>query len=209
MPRIESRKVWQAEVELAISRLALSVQYVEKGIGSQRKRCLTATDWLDKDGQTIILDVGKKLKGWLKEVVGTMKQSAKDKIQYGLVSKSLPQPGYIPIAKITDIASSTNWASFQHVGEYDLHGLPEPNVEVMQTPDKRTIFALHYVLDKVITVKATIYCFAHGISAESVKDWLETLGPVKGLGDLHSSSAGYGTFTLKSFVLKGERELHF
>jgi hypothetical protein len=198
--------MWRAEVELEIERLALAVQYVEKGSGSKKKRYLTPTDWLD--GDQIVLDVGKRLKGWLKEQVMTMKTSWRDKIQYGVVCKSLPQAGYVPIAELKDIAPSRNWDSFQYKDEYDLNGLPKPNVEVIIT-DRGSIFALHYVLNKPITVKSAIYCFAHGVNSESVEEWLRSLGQVKGLGDLHNSSAGYGTFKVNSFKLVEEEELAF
>jgi hypothetical protein len=198
--------MWAAEVELEIQRLALSVQYVERGVGSKAKRVLVPTDWLN--GDNIMLDVGKRLKGWLKEQVMTMKTTWRDKIQHGVVCKSLPTAGYIPIAKLKDIEPSRNWSSFQHKDEYDLNGLPEPNVEVIQT-DRGSVFSFHYVLDKPVTARAVIYCFASGITAQSVEEWLRTLGKVKGIGDLHNSSAGYGTFEVKSFKLIEEKEITF
>lgn len=209
MPRVTSGNMWSAEVELEIERLALNVQYVEHGRGSAKKRCLVSTDWLDADGETILFDVGKRLKGWLKEQVATMKPSWRDKIQYGIVCKSLPKPGYTPIAKIKNIGPSKNWANFQHKEEYNLGNLPEPNVEVIQTEDGRSVFSLHYVLNRAIIVKAAIYCFAQGINSESVKEWLETLGQIKGLGDMHSSASSYGTFTVKSFKVTQEKEIPF
>jgi len=208
MPRVTSRTFWRAEVELKIERLALSVQYIEKGKGSRKKRYLVPTDWLADDGETIIFDVGERLKGWLKEQVATMKSSWKDRVQYGVVCKSLPNPGYVPIAKLEDIAPSRNWNSFQHKDEYELNGLPEPNVELVVT-DRGSIFALHYVLNKPVTVKAEIYSFAQGITPENVEEWLRVLGRVKGLGDMHNSSAGYGTFEVKSFKVIEEKELAF
>lgn len=209
MPRVTARKKWRADVELEIERLALSVQYIEKGKGSSKKRFLVPTDWLEKDGKTVVFDVGKRLKGWLKDVVATMKSTWKDRIQYGVVCKSLPQAGYVPIASLDDIAPSRNWDSFQHKVDYDLNKLPKPNVEVIITERGTSIFALHYVLNKPVTVKASIYCFAYGIEPESVKTWLKEMGPIKGLGDMHSSSAGYGCFKVKSFKVVEEKEIPF
>jgi hypothetical protein len=208
MPKITARKMWAAEVELEISRLALSVQYIEKGSGSRAKRVLVPTDWLNEKGE-IVFDIGKRLKGWLKEQVMTMKPTWRDKVQYGIVCKSQPNPGYVPIATLKDIEPSRNWGSFQHKDEYDLNGLPEPNVETILTRDGRSVFSFHYVLNKPITCKATIYCFAGGITPESVEEWLKTLGKFKGLGDLHNTSAGYGTFEVKSFKLLEEKEITF
>jgi hypothetical protein len=208
MPKVTGRKMWAAEVELEIERLAVSVQYMEKGVGSKAKRVLVPTDWLSED-KNIMLDIGKRLKGWLKEQVMTMKPTWRDRIQYGIVCKSLPTAGYVPIASLKDVEKSRNWSSFRNKDEYDLNGLPEPNVETVMTKDGRSVFSFHYVLNKPITVRAMIYCFASGITAESVEEWLRTLGKVKGIGDLHNSSAGYGTFEVKSFKIKEEKEIAF
>jgi hypothetical protein len=210
MPKVEARIRWDAEVELQIENMALAAQYIEKGHGSENKRYLTATDWLDQDGKTIVLDVGKRLKGWLKEVVKTMKPTMADRVNYGLAVKSLPTPGYVPVASIDQIRASKSWKTFQHKDKYVLNGLPEPEVEVIVTkdPKKPSIFALHYVLEKPVTTKAVIYCLgATGFRPDAVKGWLETLGPLKGLGDLHNS--GFGYFTVKDFKVVNEVELKF
>lgn len=208
MPRVTGRKRWCAEVELEIERLALSVQYVVKGSGSSSKRQLVPTGWLADDGKTIVWDVGKRLKGWMKDVVVTMKSSWKDKIQYGIVCKSLPQAGYIPIANIEDIQPSRNWDSFQKKDDYSLGSLPKPNEEMVMNERGEQIFAFHYVLNKNISTKALIHCFAP-IEPEVVKMWLKEIGPIKGLGDLHSSSEGYGCFSLKSFKIIEQKEIPF
>lgn len=208
MPKVTARRKWKAEVELEIDRLALSCQYVEKGRGSQTKRCLAATDWLDEDGK-IVWDVGKRVKGWLKEQITTMKSSWKDRAQYGVVVKSLPTPGYVPIATLMDIAPSRNWSSFQRAGDYDLNNLPKPNVELIITDKGTSVFALHYVLSKPVTVRCTIYGFAYGITPEVVEGWLRDLGEIKGLGDMHSSSASYGCFTVKRFEVIEDKEIAF
>jgi hypothetical protein len=200
---------WHVEVELEVERLALSVQYVQKGQGSKVKRILVPTEWLDVDEKTIIWDAGKRLKGWLKEQVVTMKPSWRDRIQNGVVCLSLPTHGFNPIAKLEDIAPSRNWRTFSHREEYDLNGLPEPNVEVIRNTEGKTIFAFHYVLSKPVTVKVAIYSIAGGVRPESVEGWLREIGPMKGLGDMHTSSTGYGLFTLKSFKVAEEKELNF
>ena len=208
MPKIASREKWKAEVELEIERLALSVQYVERGAGSKAKRVLVPTDWLDEDGK-IVFDVGKRLKGWLKEVVATMKPTWKDRIQYGVVCKSLPTPGYVPIATLKDVLPSRNWKSFAHQAAYDLSGLPEPNVEMILTEKGTSVFAMHYVLSRPITGKCAIYGFAQGVTPEICEEWLNELGEVRGLGDKHSSSESYGTFKLKEFKIIEKKEIAF
>lgn len=209
MPKVSSRNVWHAEVELEICRLALSVQYMERGLGSKKKRILIPTDWLDKDGQTIIFDLGKRLKGWLKAFIASSKKSMVDTVQHGVICKSLPQAGYIPIATLNDIQHSRTWHSFPHRGEYDLNGLPEPEVEPIQTKIGTMIFSMWYVLGKPIVAKAMIYSFAYGIRPEAVENWLRVVGEIKGLGDKHSSSEAYGCFTVKNFRLVNEQELSF
>jgi len=209
LPKVTARKVWKAEVELEIERLALSCQYVEKGQGSSKKRFLVATDWLDKDKQTIVWDSGKRLKGWLKQQIATMKSSWKDRIQYGIICKSTPQAGYVPTANIKDIEPSRNWHSFQHAEDYDLNGLPEPNIEVIMTEQKRSIFAMYYVLNKQIKVKVEIYSYAYGIYPEIVEEWLRTLGSIHGLGDMHNSSEGFGCFKVLDFKVVEEKKLNF
>jgi len=207
MPKVTSRRKWKAEVELEIDRLALSGQYVEKGRGSKKKRYLVPTDWLDEG--KIMLDVGKRVKGWLKEQVATMKSSWKSRIQYGIVCKSLPEPGYVPIATLKDISPARNWDSFRHKEEYELNGLPQPNVEVILTEKKTSVFAFHYVLSKPVTVKCVIYGFAYGVTPENVEGWLRELGEIKGLGDMHNSSAGYGCFQVKEFKILEDKEINF
>lgn len=208
MPRVTARRKWKAEVELEIERIALNCQYIEKGRGSQKKRHLVPTDWLDEDGN-IVWDVGKRVKGWLKEQVATMKKSWKERVQYGIVAKSLPQPGYVPIATIKNLAPSRNWHTFRKQGEYELGELPEPNFELIRTEKGASVFALHYVLNKPITVKCHIYGFAYGITPENVEQWMRELGIIKGLGDMHNSSAGYGCFTVKNFKVLEDKEIDF
>jgi len=196
-----------AKVELEVFKPALSVQYVEKGTGSSKKRHLVPTDWLDGNGN-IVWDVGKKVKGWLKEQVATMKSSWKERIQYGVVCKSLPEPGYVKIATIKDIAPPRNWHTFSNTDQYDLNDMPEPNVEVVKT-DRGSVFAFHYVLLNPITVKCLIYSFAYGVTPKVVEGWLRDLGEIKGIGDMHNSSAGYGCFTVKAFEVLEDKEIAF
>lgn len=209
VPKVTGRRFWKAKVAFEIDRLALAVHYTEKGTGSERKRHLIPTDWLDQDGNTIIWDVGKRLKGWLKQQIATMKSSWRNRIQYGVVCKSLPEPGYNAIGELSDILPSINWHSFSERSNYEVNELPEPNVEQITTEKKRSLFTLHYVLGKQIHVSAEIYCYAYGVHPESMEDWLRTLGIVHGLGDMHNSSAAYGTFSVKKFEITEDKEIRF
>ncbi len=205
--KIETRRKWTVIAELEITRPALSVQYVDKGTRSQKKRHFCPTDWLVNDTD-IVWNVGKKMKGWIKEQVTTMKKSMADSVQYGIVCKSLPKAGYVKIAELSDIAPSRNWASFNNKDEYVLGDLPEPNVELVQTKTG-SAFTFHYVIGTPVLVKTKIHGFAHNITPEALKNWMENLGEIKGLGDRHNSSEGYGTFTLKSYEIVEDMQIQF
>ena len=208
MPKAEPRKTWVALATLEIERPALSVQYVEEGKGSNKRRILAHTGWLDADGETILMDVGKRLKGWLKAQAMTLGgETKRDTLGYGVVCKSLPQAGYVPIAKLSDILPSRSWESFSHKGEYILNHFPAPEVEAILTTEGRSVFSFHYVIGKPVTAQAKIYCFARGFTPDNMKNWLVELGPIKGIGDKYSSSEGFGTFTLKEWKVESNREL--
>ncbi|GAI27424.1 unnamed protein product, partial [marine sediment metagenome] len=142
------------------------------------------------------------------EQVATMKTSWKERIQYGVVCKSLPNIGYVPIATLEDIAPTRNWDNFNHKDDYNLNGLPKPNVDLVML-EGRSAFTFHYVLKKPVRVKASIYSFAYGVNPSIVKDWLKQLGEIKGLGDKHNSSEGYGCFTVKAFNVVKDTEIAF
>lgn len=207
MPRVEAREVWKAKVKLKIERLALALQYREQGAGTKLKRHVVPTDWLDSDSKTILLDVGKKLKGWLKEQILTVKPSMAKRIQYGVVCKSLPNHGPIPIATVKDIAPSKSWRSFKDAELYELDGMPEPETEFIITREGKSVASIYYVLSKPAEVEVEIQSFAMGVNPDAVRDWLETLGPIRGLGDKHSQ--GFGTFELLSFGEVERRKLTF
>ena len=207
MPKVESREVWVARAKLKINRLALALQYVEKGAGSRKKRHIIATDWLDADGKTITIDVGKKLKGWFKEQMKTLKPSMVTRIQYGVSCKGLPNGGYIRVATIDDVAPSKSWASFRSRENYELNGMLEPEAEFVITVDGRTAESIYYVLKNPVEVEVEIKSFASGVNSNAVEDWLKTLGPMKGIGDKHNS--GFGTFELLNFEVTERKELTF
>lgn len=207
MPKVEPREVWKARAKLRIQGLALALQYVERGRGSKIKRHIAPTDWLAKDGETILIDVGKKLKGWFKEQMKTLKPSMVPKLQYGLVCKSLPTSGFVPIAKLSNISKETNWDTFAEKESYELGDLPKPNADFVVTPDGRNVTSCYYVLENPIEVEVVIQSFAAGVHPDAVKDWLESLGPIRGLGDKHS--AGFGTFELLEFKEVERKELTF
>lgn len=222
MAKIEKRDIWKAEIELEIERLAFSCQYEERGKGSGKMRVVVPTNWLDADGETLLLDIGKRLKGWVKEVILTTKPSMLKKIQFGLFIKSQPNLGMNPlplaedgngVATIKDIAPSKTWGTFSNRGIYQLKDgdreLPEPEVDhLISATTGTSIFRLYYILGKKVIVRGNIFCFVQ-IPPDSIKSWMDQIGCYKGVGDCHSAPEGYGLFTVKKFELKEEGALSF
>jgi len=164
-------------LDTRVSRIALALQYVEKGAGTKKKRHITPTDWLSRDdNKTIVIDVGKKVKGWMKEQMKTVKPSMVARLQYGMVCKSIPI-GFVPVGVIKDVATSNSWASFQHVEDYELNGLPEPEAEYLMNDAGKQVTSIYYVLPGPVDVEVEIQVFANGVNPDAVKNWLETLGP--------------------------------
>jgi len=209
LPKVESRDVWKAKAKLRLHRVAFSMQYKEIGRGTVKKRHVLPTGWLDQDGKTILFDVGKRLKGWLKEQMMTVTPSLVPRIQYGVMCKSLPQAGMVPVATVEDVAPSRSWGSFKDADNYELNGMPEPEAEFLISKDGRSVSCLYYILKKPIEVEVEIQCFASGVRSEAVKNWMETLGTAKGLGDKHNVSEGFGTFDVLNYEVTERKELTF
>jgi len=209
MPKVESRDVWKAKAKLRLNRVAFSLQYKEVGHGTAKRRIVIPTGWLGQDGKTIRFDVGKRLKGWLKEQMTTVKPSLVPRVQYGVVCRSLPKVGMVQVATIDDVAPSRTWASFKDAENYDLDGKPEPEAEFLISKDGRSVSALYYVLGKPIEVEVEIQSFANGVRSEAVENWLRTLGSMKGLGDKHNVSEAFGTFEVLSYEVTERKELKF
>lgn len=222
MVKVEKRDVWKAEVELEVERLAFACQYEERGKGTAKKRYVIPTNWLDEDDKTLLFDAGKRLKGWVKEVVLTTKPSMVKKIQYGLFIKSQPNPGMnsLPLvedkeklATLEDIAPSKTWSRFQHRDMYELEynsiKLPEPEVDhLISGTTGMSIFRLFYILKKTVRVNVNIFCFVQ-LSPDALKEWMTDIGAYKGIGDCHSAPEGYGLFTVRKFDVVEEKNLSF
>ncbi|MDE2439208.1 MAG: hypothetical protein KGN01_07515 [Patescibacteria group bacterium] len=202
----DERQLWQADVKLRIAKLAHACQYVEIGKGSQNRRHIVATDWLAEDGKTIQWDVGKRLQGWLKQEALSLGNATKrDAISYGVSCVSLPNAGYIPIGDVSMFAPSRTWQNFKDKAKYILNGLPEPEVENIQTKSATgkvtSVFCLFYVMKESIDIQARIYCAGQGLDSIYIEDWLRKLGPIFGLGDKHNSSSRYGRFEVLEYKL--------
>jgi hypothetical protein len=188
---------WEAEVELEISNVAFTIPYDERRVGSRairtfKPRCI-------KDGK-VLFDVGKKLRGWIKEQVRTVKPSAFEAVQYGFKAFSLPEAGEVPIADAKELIGDDDFPE-KFRSEYEVpNGLPYPFMETIMIKDSKSIkstFSFYYVLPKAVRVKAKLFCFARNITPEVVKDLMDKLGGYTGLGDRHAH--GYGNFRVISF----------
>jgi hypothetical protein len=197
MPKAAPRQMWRNDVTLTVEELTFAAQY-EEGKGSA-PRILRDTGWLDADGKTLLLDVGKRLKGWMKEQARTLGGETKsDAIRMGLSIQSLPAPGLVRLpATVADFRPSRSWDHFQKREQYKLNGFPAPEVEVISAIDGSPRFALSYTLGKSVDISARIFCFVPSLDWERVENWLTVLGQVKGLGDRHNDSAAYGRFAVK------------
>lgn len=217
MPKIETRDTWKVKIGLEIERIAFSAQYIEKGKGTEKKRHLVPTGWLADDQKTLLWDVGKRLKGWVGEVILTVKPSLKDKIRFGMFIHSLPKTGLNTIqikgekrvATIDDFAPSHSWKEFVNADVYETNHLPKPEVaHLLSGTTGQSVFSLYYVLDKTMVTEMEVFCFVQ-IPAEAVKSWLEMMGEYKGLGDLHNAPEGYGTFHVNKFEVIEEGKIKF
>lgn len=221
MPKIESRDFWEVKLKAKISRLAFATQSPERGSGSEKKRYLSPTNWLASDNETIQFDFGKRLKGWFGEVIKTVKPSMTDKFRFGLFCKSLPNEGMNPLlltddnktVKMSDFDESQTWKTFERKDLYELNhsGIRYPDPEINHLVSGTTgtsVFQLFYVLKPNVTVNGEIFSYVQ-ISPDAIKQWLETIGQYKGLGDLHNAPEGFGTFQIEKFEVVKEGKLRF
>lgn len=210
MPRAKIPEYWEAVAELEIENIAFTVPYDETGKGSRKIRTFRP-DFLDKDGK-VMFDVGRKLRGWMKQTVGTIKPSAGDVIRYGFKAYSFPDGGGVPIANKGELIGASD-DDFPESFKKDYNspsGLPFPcreTIVVKEAGKTRSTFSFHYVLPKKVRVKVKMFCFGRNITADGVRDLMTKLGEFTGLGDM--SSQGYGHFKVLKFdeIAKGELNL--
>ena len=193
--------VWNATCKLELRNLALSVGYDELKRGGRTVRVFKAQDWLDDEN--IMIDVGKRLRGWFVQQARTVKPSLADALQYGLKCDSLPKPGLVQVATTKDITKNDDFPEKDKTEYYlspELEKIGFPNKEVFainEKGSKRSVFTFHYVIDKPIVVEAKIYSFARGFLPEGAKEMLDNLGAIMGIGDRYAQ--GFGVFKLLSF----------
>lgn len=201
MAKAKVNYIWEADVSLELRNMALAVQYDEVKRGGRLVRIFRPQDWY-KDG-TIMIDIGKRLRGWFLQQSKTIKPSLAETLKYGIKCDSVPAPGPVEVAKIKDITSNPLFLEKDKTEYYlgeELEKVGYPFKEVFTVPDGkkiRSVFAFHYTIDKSIRVKAKIHTFARGFLPESAKEMLEKVGGIIGIGDRYAQ--GYGCFKLVDF----------
>lgn len=200
MPKAKVNEYWEADVEVEISNLAFAVDYDERKVGARKIRAFKLG--FVKNGE-VMFDVGKKIRGWIKEQARTIKPSAYEAIQYGFKSFTLPEQGEMAIAKAEDLVGTDDFPD-KFKNDYEVpKGFPYPFMEtiiIKEGKTTRSTFAFYYLLPKSVKAKLRIFCFARNITPEVVEDLMQKIGPYAGLGDRHSQ--GHGTFKLLSFQAK-------
>lgn len=195
------RYVWDADVSLELRNMALAVQYDEVKRGGRTVRIFRPQDWYN-DGN-IMIDVGKRLRGWFIQQSRTVKPSLADALRYGLKCDSVPAPGSVEVAKTKDITPNSAFLEKDKTEYYlgeELEKVGYPFKEVFSVTEggkMRSVFAFHYIIDKPIPVKAKIHSFARGFLPGSAEEMLKKIGVIIGLGDRYAQ--GYGCFKLIDF----------
>jgi hypothetical protein len=198
------RYVWNAEASIELRDLCLSVGYDAVPRGGRKIRLLKPQDWMD-DGK-VVLDVGKRMRGWFKQQAMTAKPSLGDALKYGLKCDSLPKFGRIPVANIKDITSNKDFPEKDKTEYYlspDLEKIGYPFKDVVLAKEgtkTRSLFIFYYLIEKPITVNVKIQSFARGFNPEGAKEMLQKLGGIMGIGDGYAR--GHGCFELKKFKSK-------
>jgi len=197
---------WLAEVELEVENIAFNCAYDERKVGNRTVRFFRPEFILNGK---VIWNPAKKLRGWLKEQVKTIKPSATEAVQYGIKTRGVPTD-IIEIADVSELEGDPNFPEKDKQDYITYNNMPYPYKEVIVVKDGgkvRSTFSFYYVLKKPIRCKVEIFCFARNISPESVKELLEKLGSYTGLGDKHNQD--FGHFKLISFEVKQRGAINF
>lgn len=156
------------------------------------------------NGNEVMFDSGKRIRGLLKEHVATVagKSSVLSKrAQHGLRARSLPKFGMNPIGEVNELKGTED--PHEEIVE---HELPEgievyPFCEYGMAKDGHAFVSKYYLLPPPRTLKAEIISFCKGLEPEFVETILRKIGQYAGLGDRHSQGS-FGLFKVNKFELK-------
>ena len=205
MRKAEPVYFWEADVEIVVRNLALSLQVEDRREGARTVRVFRA-DWLE--GRDIYFNPAQRLKGWLKKQTAQLKPSLGTQVKDAVkVYPADSERDWIKIATVDDLQGSD-----KPLLERD-YKLPEalegktPFWQHIQVPDKggvRVATTYWYVLPKEITLRLKIVSFARGVTPEIIEELLRKLGKYTGIGDKHATGQ-LGLFELKRFEVRKER----
>ncbi len=208
MRRAEPVYFWEAEVEILVRNLALSLQAEDRREGARTVRVFRA-DWLE--GRDIYFNPAQRLKGWLKKQTAQLKPSLAEQVK-NAVKVYVADGGrdWVKIGTVDDLQGGD-----KPLMDKD-YRLPEPLEgkipfwQHIQVPDRggtRVATTYWFVLPKEVPLKLKIVSFARGVSPETIRELLEKLGKYTGIGDKHATGQ-YGLFELRSFEVRKERFEH-
>lgn len=206
--KLEKSHYWKALVEIEASNIAFSTAIVvhRKGMRIDSIEVAEHQSWL-RDSN-ILFDSGKRLKGWVKEQIKTMKPSLADKLRYSLSGNSVDSNntifGYVPVAALDDVEGLEEFEGDVECKKPDnFKKFPFKNTFVGE--NKQYVNNYYYTLPKKVHLKAELFCWTKDFSHKDCKAILETFGSGMGIGDMHSQ--GYGKFTLLNFNVTQEGDV--
>jgi hypothetical protein len=211
--KAEPTQYWEVEAELEVfTPLGFSVMIDEYKEKTKKIKEVRVDNFvMEVDGkQMVCFDTGKRLKGWIRQTLATVKGKASvitDRSQHGLWCKSQPDVGFVPIAELSELKGMTRPDNVTR----DLT-LPEglevyPHHEYgLADGGKRSFTAFFYTLPPPRKLNASITSFVKGIDPDFIQDLCNTIGQHAGLGDRHSQ-AGMGLFKLLNWDMKENRQI--
>lgn len=209
MAKLEKSHYWKAVAEIQATNIAFStyISVHRKGMRVDSVELVSSQSWL-KDTD-IMFDVGKRMKGWIKEQVKTMKPSLGDKLRFSLAANSISLEnkvifGQVKIGDIKELSGLSKAPTEEEFKKPDMFTTyPFKNVFVGE--NKRYVNSYYYILPKDVKLKAELFCWTKDFTPKDCKAMLETFGSGIGIGDLHTQ--GYGKFQLLNFEVISEGDI--
>lgn len=207
--KLEKSHYWKTNVEIEANNIAFAtmVNIFRKGMRIDHIEVANNQSWLGKNNE-VLFDIGKRLKGWIKEQARTMKPSLADKLRYSLSGNSIVGDktvfGQIPIATLDDLDGLNEADSdteFKKPDKFKLY----PFRSVFVGENKNYVNSYSYILPKQIKMKGELFCWTKDFTPNDCKQILEVFGSGMGIGDHHSQ--GYGKFRLLDFKVIQEGDI--
>ncbi len=207
--KLEKSHYWKAFVEIEASNIAFSTATIvhRKGMRIDSIEVASHQSWLDDNN--ILFDSGKRMKGWVKEQIKTMKPSLADKLRYSLSGNSIEGNnllvfGRVPISTLDELEGLAEFEGDVECKKPDkFKKYPFKNTFVGE--NKQYVNNYYYLLPKEVHLKAELFCWTKDFSHKDCKAILETFGSGMGVGDMHSQ--GFGKFKLLNFNVIQEGDI--